>query len=150
MASVQLTTKDEVSPYVDAVIESLRSGASPFMDDIGDIYKEAEQQLAPIGETNQLYDAIGVDVLDEYTRSIYSVIYYNVWVIEGHATMVTEKQRRWWFWYLHTVLGGVYERKTEGEPGYAGPNDYVSEAYDMADGDVDTAIDDFLNNSMPD
>ena len=150
MGTISTTKNDEVSPYIDDILSSIFQKTNQFLDDVADVYKESEQQFAPIGETQNLHDAIGVDTIDEHTRYIYSVIFYNEWVVGGHATMVTPEQRAWWFWFLHTELGGVYERKTEGEPGTAGPNDYVLEAYDSADSDVDARslqyLDDVFGN----
>jgi len=45
-------------------------------------------------------------------------------VISGHRTLVTPKQRRYWFWLLRSVYGGHYIRRTKGRAGTVPPRPY--------------------------
>lgn len=51
--------------------------------------------------------------------------YHHAWlVIRGHRTLVTPRQRRYWFYLLHKVYGGSYARRTSGPPGRVPPRPY--------------------------
>jgi hypothetical protein len=45
-------------------------------------------------------------------------------IIFGHRTMVSERQRRYWFWLLRHKYGGSYKRKTKGGPDHVPPRPY--------------------------
>lgn len=145
MGYITLTKNDQVTPELQAKIEEILGKASDTMDDIGDIYKDYMQELTPIGETQDLYDATFVDSDGQLKRTIYSAMYYFDCVVGGHAVygpIFSDLQRRWWFWYLYNVLGGVYENKTNG---FQPPNDYPQEAFDNAQMDVDVRLDEFVD-----
>lgn len=65
---------------------------------------------------------------------------YGKWVIEGHDTLTTDKQRRWWFWYLNSKLNGNYKRKTDGEPGHAGENDFFERALPHIENNIEAEL----------
>lgn len=44
-------------------------------------------------------------------KQIINNVDYWVYVVYGHKLWVSEKQRKWWFWYLREMLGGSYTRK---------------------------------------
>lgn len=46
-------------------------------------------------------------------------------IIHGHRTLVTPKQRRFWFWLLYHKYGGNYKRKTKGSPGHVPGRPYA-------------------------
>jgi hypothetical protein len=50
------------------------------------------------------------------------------YIVGGHRVLTTERSRRWWFWHLKHELGGHYNRKTNGPPGYVPPNNYSQRA----------------------
>jgi len=81
---------------------------------------------------------------EEYGFEIEPTADYAKYVIGGHATMVSEAQRRWWFWYLNNILGGEYERKTEGPPGQVPPNDYIGRAIESSEGEFLNIFEDFM------
>ena len=61
-------------------------------------------------------------------RSIVNNTPYLKWILSGHRVLTTPRSKRWWFWYLNTVLGGGYTRKTNGARGYVAPNNYPRRA----------------------
>lgn len=63
-------------------------------------------------------------------RYICSEEEYWKYVVGGHYSLTTERQRAWWFWYLEEVLGGQYQRKTDGPTGYVPPDNYPERALD--------------------
>lgn len=145
MGYIQLIKQDKVTPELQAKIDEIFGKANETMDDIGDIYREAMEQVTPIGETQDLYNATTVDSEGPLTRVIYSAMYYFDYVVGGHAVygpIFSDLQRRWWFWYLYNVLGGVYNNRTNG---FQPPNDYPAEAFDNAEPDVDRRLDEFLD-----
>lgn len=150
MGSVQLTKEDEVSPYVEGVIDYFQNNTSNLRDDIGDILVDEMQVVNPIGETQQLNDLTICLVLDEYTIYVFSAAAHFEPVVAGHVIlgpMLTEKQRKWWFWYLHNVLGGEYTVKY-GTGNKTPENDYPAEALVNADDPVEARLQQFLDVAM--
>ncbi len=115
------------------------------MDDVGDIYLDAMQQVTPIGETGDLYYQTCVESEGALKRTIYSTSPHWDFVAGGHDVLgpiFSDLQRRWWFWYLYNVLGGWYERKTMG---YYEGVDYPLVAFENGEGGVNNRLDEFLD-----
>jgi hypothetical protein len=118
-----------------------------FMDDVGEILKESLQLFTPIGDTQQLHDLIVVESMGDLVRYIYSEADHFDPVVDGHMVygpVFSDKQRRWWFWYLDAVLGGSYEPKV-GSGNKLPANDYPSLAVEDADGSIELRAEEFLD-----
>ena len=136
---------DEVTPDLHDKQDNLLVQAIVTLDIIAELYKEFMQAVTPIGETNQLHDLTDIFSDDTLSRWIISEAPHFDWIVPGHAVygpIFSDKQRRWWFWYLNNVLGGEY---TNNAMGKTGPNDYPQIAFDMAEGDVNAEAEEFLN-----
>jgi hypothetical protein len=147
LGTLTVTKHETITPELEGLISDLIPQASIMMDDIGGIYKNAMQDVTPIGETNQLHDLTLVESFGELDRYISSEASYFDAVTDGHMVygpVFSDLQRRWWFWYLNNVLGGEYEVKVGSGNKMAG-NDYPSEAMDMADNDVESRVNEFLD-----
>lgn len=150
MGILQISKNDEVSPYVEGVIDYFQSNSSGLMDDIGDIGVEEMQVVNPIGETQQLNDLTMWIPQGEFVRYIFSAAGHFEPVVAGHVIlgpMLTEKQRKWWFWYLHNVLGGEYTVKY-GTGNKTPGNDYPAEALINMDDPVEVRLQEFLDGAM--
>lgn len=145
MGFITLTiNKDELTNYSSGKLGELNSKAGSFLDEIAEIYKDSMVDEAPevSGETKRqtIWEYIA-----EFIRSVYSTVPWWDALVGGHAVygpIFSDKQRRWWFWYLNTVLGGSYVNKTNG---YYPGNDYPSIAFDNAEGSVDQKLEEFLD-----
>ncbi|KYC53875.1 MAG: hypothetical protein AMQ22_00075 [Candidatus Methanofastidiosum methylothiophilum] len=113
-----------------------------FVGDVLDIYKFSMQDIAPERQGNTKRN-ITVERLSDSLGFVYSEVDWWDPLVGGHAVygpIFSERQRRWWFWYLNTVLGGVYVNKTEG---YKGGDDFPLEAFYNAEADVESRISEF-------
>lgn len=101
-----------------------------LMDDLQDIAERWVRKEAP-RDKGVLKSATRHDGQGD-TRHIFvstTVAPYFRPVVEGHRTLTTVKQRKWWFWHLRNNLGGNYTRKTKGPKGQVPPNDYMNKAF---------------------
>lgn len=147
MGSVETSLNQTVTDEIDALIGDINDQGSVMMDDIADIYKNAMQDVTPIGETSQLYSLTLVESFGDMDRYISSEADYFDPVVDGHMVygpVFSDLQRRWWFWYLYAVLGGEYDVKVGSGNKMTG-NDYPSEAFDNADADVEARVNEFLD-----
>ena len=55
MGFIELRKDDQVSPALQEELDQLMPQAESTMDDVGDIYLDAMQQVTPIGETGDLF-----------------------------------------------------------------------------------------------
>ena len=137
--------KQSLYDFYQKLISEIPDDTTLLLDDLGEIYKENMDIEAPF-LTGYLISQHIVEMLGTYDRYIYSDAPYFDDVVAGHAVygpIFSEKQRRWWFWYLHNVLGGSYENKTDGhQPG----NNYPTRAYYNAQPTVDARIQEYLSN----
>jgi len=145
MGYVQLTKDDQVSPALQEILDTIDNYAESTMDDIGDIELDAMQFIVPIGETGELGHDLIVENEGGLSRSIYSLSDHWDAVVGGHnvfGPIFSDKQRKWWFWYLWNVLGGEYDNKTDG---YLPGNDFPLIAMEMADSNVEARVNEFLD-----
>lgn len=136
---------DEVTPDLQDKRDNLLIQAIVTLDIIAELYKEFMQAVTPIGETNQLHDLTNVFSDDTLSRWIGSEAPHFDWIVPGHnvhGPIFSDRQRRWWFWYLNNVLGGEYANKTDGK---TEPNDYPLIAFEMAEGDVNAQAEEFTD-----
>jgi hypothetical protein len=137
--------KDTVQGLYQKLVDELPDDTTLLLDDLSEIYKENMDIEAPY-LTGYLISMHIVEMLGTYDRYIYSDASYFDDVVGGHAVygpIFSDKQRRWWFWYLKNVLGGSYENKTDGhQPG----NDYPTRAYYNAQSAIDARIQEYLSN----
>ncbi|BDZ68596.1 hypothetical protein [Methanobacterium ferruginis] len=150
MGSVNFTKNDEVTPYVENVIGNLTGHTSRALDDISDIEVEYMQSENPIGETHELNDMAMWEATGDLKRYIFSGSGHFDPIVDGHVILgplLTERQRKWWFWYLNAVLGGSYDVKY-GTGSSTPPNDYPARALDASDADVDIRLDQYLNDLL--
>lgn len=113
-----------------------------FVGDALDIYKFSMQDVAPERQGNTKRN-ITVERLSDSFGFVYSDVDWWDPLVGGHAVygpIFSERQIRWWFWYLNTVLDGVYINKTEG---YKGGDDFPLEAFYNAEADVESRISEF-------
>lgn len=145
MGQIQFTKDDQLSPELRDILSELDSYAESAMDDIGTIEQDAMQFIVPIGATGELGHNIIVEVDGKLSRSIYSLSDHWDAVVGGHnvfGPIFSDKQRRWWFWYLWNILGGEYVNKTDG---YLPGNDFPLIAMEMADSNVEARVNEFLD-----
>jgi hypothetical protein len=143
--------KEGIFTLYQKMVENIPQKTVSLVDEIASIYERYMTMEAPISDSpgrGGLRDAHTIMDIGEYGRYIYSDVPYFDAVVTGHEVMGidnSEQQRKWWFWYLKNVLGGDYTpivgtgNKTEG-------NDYPTRAFYNAKSDVDTAINNYLNN----
>lgn len=113
-----------------------------FVGDVLDIYKFSMYDVAPERQGNTKRN-ITVERLSDSLGFVYSDVDWWDPLVGGHAVygpVFSERQIRWWFWYLNTVLGGVYVNKTEG---YKGGDDFPLEAFYNGEADVENRISEF-------
>jgi len=147
LGSINTTKNEDITPDLISLIGDVKDEGSNMMDDIGDIYKNAMQDVTPIGDTQQLWSLTLVESFGDMDRYISSEADYFDPVVDGHIVygpIFSDLQRRWWFWYLNAVLGGDYDVKVGAGNKMEG-NDYPSEAFDNADADVTARVNEFLD-----
>lgn len=152
MGSVSITKDDPVTPFIDELLGNILPHTSNFLDDVSDIEVEYMQSENPIGETQELNDLTMWISQGELVRYIFSASGHFDPVVGGHEIMgplLTEKQRKWWFWYLNNVLGGDYDVKY-GTGNKTPPNDYPAIALVNSDADVDARGDQYLTELLGD
>lgn len=121
------------------IISNFRS----MLEELEALYYENIGLEVPVNEgdlwasTTTVWEAWGFEISPTADHAKY--------VIKGHESLATEAQRRWWFWYLNEVLGGDYERKTDGPPGYVPPNDYMQRAIDRSEGEFANIFESFMS-----
>lgn len=145
MGFIELRKDDQVSPALQEELDQLMPQAESTMDDVGNIYLDATQQVTPIGETGDLFHETIVESDGPLSKIIYSTSSHWDYVVGGHdvfGPIFSDLQRRWWFWYLNEVLGGWYENKTMG---YYEGVDYPLSAFENAEPEIENRLDDFLN-----
>lgn len=133
-------------PDLESIIENFMDKTVQHLDNIADIYKSYLASEAPIGETHELSDLSMWEALGQLERFIFSASGHFDPLVKGHKVfgpIFSDLQRRWWFWYLLNELGGVYMNKTDGQ---TEPNDYPQDAYDAAESDVDSELQDYLED----
>jgi len=134
--------KESLETEFQEKLNELPTKASNFMDEIAEIYLKEMQYLTPVQTGNLVLFTI-IEEFGELGRSIYSTASYFDWIVGGHnvyGPIFSDLQRRWWFWYLNTILGGSYTNKTSG---YKGGDDYPLEAFYNSESDVDNKLDEF-------
>lgn len=97
------------------------------MKEFGIILLTEIKKEAPVGETGFLRAGHDMNIQDNIGEILCNVFYWRH-VVYGHRVLTTDKSRKWWFWYLKNILGGSYQRKTDGPVGYVPPNDYILRA----------------------
>jgi hypothetical protein len=138
MGTVDITIKDEASPFIQSKVDDFIPQAVIMMDDVAEIYKGYLESEAPVGETHELADLSMWEALGLLERFIFSGSGHFDWVVggtEAHDIYPVNAQALYWPEADHPV-------KHVHHPGTA-PNDYPSEAYISADGDVDERINEF-------
>lgn len=141
MGSVDIEIKDEVSPYIQDIIDDFIPQTSSMMDDIAEIYKGHLEAEAPIGETQELADLSMWEAIGQFERFIFSGSGHFDWVVLGtepHDIYPVNAQALFWEGADHPV-------KHVFHPGTA-PNDYPSVAFESADSDVDSRMDEMLKD----
>ena len=136
-----------VSGELQDILDNLLGSANEFMDDIGAILQENMELVTPIGDTNDLYDKTTVEV-EGLQRSVYSKSDHFDPVVDGHMVygpVFSDRQRKWWFWYLENFLGGDYDVKV-GSGNKMEGNEYPTRAYYDAQSSVDMRLQEFLDN----
>lgn len=145
MGSANISKDDQITPYIEGVRSDLPGKSTTFMDNMGDLLVEELQVESPIGETQELHDLAMWLPQGDLVRYIFSASGHFDPVVEGHEIMgvfLTEKQTRWWFWYLNNVLGGSYDVKY-GTGNKTPENDYPARALANADSDIEMELDQF-------
>lgn len=145
MGTINIRKEGEALKYVKDKAKQIKPQAKEMIDDVADIYFDALQDRTPIGETKKLYKLATIKIESFLARYIYSKATYFDWIVGGHKVygpIFSEKQRRWWFWYLHNVLGGSYKRKTDGK---TEPNDYPLDAFTKSDSNVNARVNKYLD-----
>jgi hypothetical protein len=147
MGSLEANKSETITDELEGLLGELMPQGILMMDDIGEIYKNAMQDVTPIGETQQLYAQTLVESFGDMDRYISSEADHFDPVVGGHIVygpIFSDLQRRWWFWYLNSVLGGEYTPKV-GSGNKLPGNDYPSEAFVNADADVEARVNEFLD-----
>ena len=147
MGTIGVSKDEIVQDALASLVDDLPNNAFTFIDDVAEILKSAMMDITPIGETSQLHDLTTILYLGDLVRYIYSEAPYFDDVVDGHyvfGPVFSDKQRRWWFWYLRTELGGVYTPKV-GSGNRMEGNDYPLVAIDNADPDIEQRASDFLD-----
>jgi hypothetical protein len=141
---LSVLVQDNTSPDLIDILSSLMGNAIDFMDEVGDLYVGAEQAFAPYW-TGDVYNKTISEAEGPLTRNIYSTSDHFDPLVDGHVIlgpMLTDKQRKWWFWFLNNVLGGDYTPKY-GTGSKTPPNEYISDAFSAVDPDIDGKLDEF-------
>ena len=139
--------KETVYDLYEKIISETPDDVVQMLDDVADIYKESMNIEAPM-VTGNLMDLHVVESLGTYDRYIYSEAPYFDYVVDGHflfGPVYSDKQRRWWFWYLANVLGGDYTPKV-GSGNRLEGNNYPTRAYYDAQASVEIRLQEFLEN----
>ena len=115
-------------------------------DGIGEIIRGAMISESPFlwGDLRWAHTVEDIGPLEKY---IFSDVPHFEPIVKGHViTGVnnSERQRRWWFWYVHNELGGEYSPKY-GTGNKTPENDYPSRALINADSDIDERLQRFLD-----
>lgn len=149
MGSVNISKSgDEVTPFIQDILDNILGKTSNFLDDVSDIEVDYMQSENPIGETQQLNDLTMWEPKGELVRYIFSAAGHFEPIVEGHVIlgpMLTERQRKWWFWYLFNVLGGDYDVKY-GTGNKTPANDYPTRALVASDDEVDVRAEQYLDD----
>lgn len=122
--------------------EQLMGDAS---DGIGEIIRGAMVSEAPY-KWSDLREGHTVEDIGPLEKYIYSDVPHFEPIVKGHIIMGvnnSERQRRWWFWYLANELGGSYTVK-HGTGNKTPENDYPARALINAEGDIEARLDQFL------
>lgn len=138
MGTVDLSIKDEVTPFIQSRVDEFIPQAVVMLDDVAEIYKEHLEGEAPVGETHELADLSMWEPEGQFERFIFSGAEHFKWIVEGtppHDIYPVNAQALYWEGAEHPV-------KHVFHPGTA-PNDYPSEAFISADSDVDDRINEF-------
>lgn len=111
---------------------------------IAEIIREAMVSRAPYkwGDLREGHTVEDVGPLEKY---IFSDVPHFEPLVKGHTVSGinnSDRQRRWWFWYLEKELGGEYTPKTNGK---VEANDYPTEALQSVDGEIDARLQAFLD-----
>lgn len=117
--------------------------AISMIDDVSMIFMDYVLEYTAIGATNLLYDLMAIDVDDLLDRLIYSDAPEWDWVVGGtkaHDIYPVEKESLYWPELGHPLPKG----RGVHHPGTA-PNDFPARAYMDAMGNVETRLDDFLD-----
>ncbi|MDY9922790.1 hypothetical protein [Methanobacterium sp.] len=150
MGSVFISKDDQASPFIYDIISNIPSKTSNFIEDIGELHRQEMEDIAPVGETEELSNLTVVISTGEFSVYVFSASGHFDPVVDGHEIMGvfnSPKQTAWWFWYLNNVLGGDYEVKY-GTGNKTPPNDYPSEAMVIVDADVDARGEQYLNGIL--
>ena len=135
--------KETIQAIYEALREDFPDKFSQLMEDLAEIYRLYMVDFSP-WITSNMRQMMEKDDTGDYSWYVYSDVPYFDDVVGGHKVygpIFSDKQRRWWFWYLKNVLGGSYTSKG----GYSG-NDFPAQAYDAASGEIDAKIQEFLSS----
>ncbi len=147
MGSIKISKKkDEVTPDIKSKLKSLPQKSSDMIDDVSTIFLEALKPDTPVGKTKELFSKTTISIESFLARYVYSEADHWKWLIPGHKVygpIFSKKQRRWWFWYLHNVLGGNYKRKTNGK---TKENDYPLKSFNRSQPSVENRVNKFLED----
>lgn len=130
MISMTLDVSAEAQKILDINEPRVEAFISGMMNEMTEQLLEVIIQpgMCPV-DKGDLREGHFAEIIAPLVKYIKCRVAYWVDVVYGHKTMVTEEQKLWWFWYLNTVLGGSYQRKTNGPTGYVPPDDYPNRAY---------------------
>lgn len=145
MGFIQLQKDQDPTSDLQSTLDELHSQAFVLMDLVGQIYLEFIQPMTPVGETSELLNLTDVFVEDDLERWVGSMAEHFDYIVPGHTiagVFNSERQTRWWFWYLNNVLGGEYDVKY-GTGNKTPEYDYPGMAFDMADPIVEMALEEF-------
>lgn len=148
MSAVQyMVGVDPVRVIYEELVESLPKKTTVLVDDVAEVYRGAMVAGSPYrtGDMRKLHTIVETG---QYSRYIFSDVLYFDSVVGGHKVngpIYSDRQRRWWFWYLNEVLGGVYENKTNG---YLAGNNYPARAYASSASSIQEKEQQFLNSLM--
>ncbi|OPY25025.1 MAG: hypothetical protein A4E26_00037 [Methanobacterium sp. PtaU1.Bin097] len=138
MGSVDISIKDEATPFLEGKVNDFIPQAVNMMDNVADTYKGYLEADAPVGETHELADLSMWEPLGLLERFIFSGSGHFDWVVGGtaaHDIYPVNAKALYWPEADHPVKH-VYHPGTE-------PNDYPSEAFESADSEIDNIINEF-------
>lgn len=137
--------KDNVQGVYLNLVGEFPNDSVILVDDLAEIYRGymADESPFVIGD---MREGLVIENIGMYGRYVFSDVPYFDAVVAGHwvyGPIFTEKQLKWWFWYLRVMLGGEYVNKTDG---FKEGNDFPSRAYEKAQPRIDDRIQQFLTN----
>ena len=136
--------RDTILAAYQKIIDDFPGKTSDLVDELAELYRGYMVAEAPY-IFGDMREGHVIESTGEFTRYVYSDVPYFDAVVNGHVVngpIYSDKQRRWWFWYLRTVLGGDYSNKTDG---FQQGNNYPERAYNNAQSSIDNKMQEYLS-----